>query len=109
MAEAHPAPPWEYGRSWNAALLAGVLPLVVLSWFAAPQTDDFCYGAMVLRHGLAAVWQHYDTWSGRLVASTLIPLPSVVSNLLGADLFTVYRFFVVAFVLGFSCLCYWLV
>lgn len=101
--------PWEYGRSWIAALLAALVPLTALSFFTAPQTDDFCYGAILSQDGFAGIWQHYQAWSGRLVANTLIPLPTVLSSLLRIDLFVVYAFFTVSFVLGLGVLCYWLI
>jgi hypothetical protein len=89
-------------------LLVALLPLTALSFFAAPQTDDFCYGAIFMQGGFAGVWQHYEHWSGRLVASTLIPLPTVLSSHLQIDLFIVYELFALSFILGFAVLCYWL-
>ena len=96
-----------YGWGWVAVLLAALAPLAALSLFASPQTDDFCYGAIVRHDGLAGIWRHYENWSGRLVASALIPLPTIVSDLLGADLFDVYGCFAASFLLGFAILCYW--
>lgn len=98
-----------FGWPWVAVLLAALAPLMASAFFAAPQTDDFCYGAIALQDGVAGIWQHYQHWSGRLVASTLIPLPTVVSAALGLDLFTVYECFAVFFLLGFALLCYWLI
>ena len=86
-----------------------LLPLVALSLFVAPQTDDFCYGAMLVRRGLPGVWQHYMTWGGRLAADLLIPLPSIIAHVFGADLFRVYSCFALAFVLGLGALAYWLI
>jgi hypothetical protein len=103
------APTWRYGLAWTAVLSAALLPLVALSLFAAPQTDDFCYGAMLLRRGLPGLWVHYQSWSGRLVASVLIPLPSIIAQVFGADLFRVYSCFALAFVLGLAVLAYWLI
>ena len=100
---------WRYGWAWGAVLLAAIVPLAALAFFAAPQTDDFCYGAIVQQHGVAGIMAHYRNWSGRLVASGLIPLPMVMADLLGADLFRVYGLFAAAFLLGFTILCFWLI
>ena len=103
-------PPFShFGWPWVAVLLAALAPLMASAFFAAPQTDDFCYGAIALQEGVAGIWRHYQQWSGRLVASTLIPLPSLVSSALGVDLFTVYEGFAASFLLGFALLCYWLI
>jgi Family of unknown function (DUF6056) len=98
-----------FGWPWVAVLLAALAPLMASALFAAPQTDDFCYGAIALQDGVAGIWRHYQHWSGRLVASALIPLPSIVASALGVDLFAVYECFVAAFLLGFALLCYWLI
>lgn len=104
-----PGMPEEYGWPWSAVLLAALVPLLVLCRFVAPQTDDFCYAAIALQRGFAGIWEHYQEWSGRLVASTLIPLPAVVASVTGIDLFVAYGFFVACFLLGFAILCYWLI
>ena len=90
-------------------LLVALVPLLALSFFTAPQTDDFCYGAIALHDGFAGIWRHYQNWSGRLVASTLIPLPTILSVRLHLDLFTVYAFFAASFLLGFAVACHWLI
>ena len=69
--------PWNSPRPWTFVLSMALVPLGALAFFTAPQTDDFCYGAIALQHGFGGIWQHYENWSGRLVASTLIPLPAV--------------------------------
>jgi len=102
-------PQWRYGWRWVAVLLAAVAPLAALAFFAAPQTDDFCYGAIVQQHGLAGIVEHYRNWSGRVVASGLIPLPMVVADHLGVDLFRIYGLFAAAFLFGFAMLCFWLI
>ena len=109
MAMADGIPTGRYGLAFTAVLAAALLPLIALSLFVAPQTDDFCYGAMLLRRGLPGLWQHYHSWSGRVVASLLIPLPSIIAHVFGADLFRVYSCFALAFVLGLGVLAYWLI
>jgi hypothetical protein len=36
-------PTWPYGLAFTGVLSAALLPLIALSLFVAPQTDDFCY------------------------------------------------------------------
>src|SRR5262245_20417366 len=103
------APTWRFGLASTAVLMAALLPLIALSFYAAPQTDDFCYGAMLLRRGLPGVWQHYHSWSGRVAATLMIPLPSIIAQLTGADIFRVYSCFALAFVLGLAVVAYWLI
>ena len=104
-----PARPWRSALPWIGVLLAALIPLVALAFFAAPQADDFCYGAMLLQRGAAGFRNHYFVWSGRLLASLLIPLPSVMSAWLGIDLFATYSGFALAFVLAMAAFSYWLV
>jgi hypothetical protein len=100
---------WQDERFWTAVLLVALVPLLAMSCFTAPQTDDFCYGAIALHDGFAGIWRHYQNWSGRLVATTLIPLPTILSVRLHLDLFAVYAGFAASFLLSFAVACHWLI
>jgi hypothetical protein len=73
-----------------AAPLRTIVPFLVVALYSAPETDDFCFSSHNAWTALASVHQYYTTVTGRLPALTLMAMPSVISNLLGVDLFVIY-------------------
>lgn len=55
---------------------------LILTFFSAPDSDDFCYAARALKLGaIDATIQHYQTWSGRYSQGFLSHLFSSVFSL----------------------------
>lgn len=75
----------------SIALLSIAL-FCVLSYYAMPAVDDFCYGAKARHLGyLDSVMWFYNNWIGRIPATALINLPSALVTSLGVSLITAYQ------------------
>lgn len=67
-----------------------IIPFLTVALYSSPETDDFCFASHSAWTALASVHQYYTTVTGRLPALTLMAMPSVMSDLLGVDLFVIY-------------------
>ena len=82
--------PLDARRLTLAVFLLGMVPFLALAFFTVPQADDYCFANFLHDNGLWGAIQFVrDNFTGRILATVLIVGPTLVSDGLGIDLFTV--------------------
>jgi len=85
------------GVTTTSWLFAGLIPgifllrFLILTFYAVPEHDDFCFSYMNLQHGFAeTIAIFYKTISGRILPLFLMQVPAGMSDASGIDFFMCY-------------------
>ena len=64
---------------------------MILTFYAVPEHDDFCFSYMNLQHGFAeTIAIFYKTISGRILPLFLMQVPAGMNDASGVDFFMCY-------------------
>lgn len=89
---------------WLAAMIPALIVLRFISatFYASPETDDFCFANHFNDDGLLrTVAIFYTSAIGRIVPIILITLPAMVSRATGVDMFVLYPMILTVTAIGF--------